>query len=73
MSFGPSTDKTKLIGLVEGTGWNEFIELNRMAFSDLLPRNSESRALAIAVKLLRKNAPHLKWFVTFADGTQCGD
>jgi len=73
MSFGPSTDKTKLIWLVENTGWNEFIELNRMAFTDLLPKNSESRSLAIAVKLLKKNAPHLKWFVTFADGTQCGD
>lgn len=73
MSFGPSTDKTKLIWLVENTGWNEFIELNRMAFTDLLPKNSESRALAIAVRLLKKNAPHLKWFVTFADGTQCGD
>lgn len=73
MQFGPSLDKRKLQGLVEGTGWNEFIELNRMAFSDALPRNSESRALSIAMKLLRKHAPHLKWVVTFADGAQCGD
>lgn len=73
MQFGPSLDKRKIQGLVEGTGWNEFIELNRMAFTDNLPRNSESRALAIAMKLLRKHAPHIKWVVTFADGTQCGD
>lgn len=73
MQFGPSLDKRKIQGLVEGTGWNEFIELNRMAFTDNLPRNSESRALAIAMKLLRKHAPHLKWVVTFADGAQCGD
>jgi len=33
MQFGPSLDKSKIIGLVEGTGWNEFLELNRMAFS----------------------------------------
>lgn len=72
MSFGPSTDKSKLIGLVENTGWNEFIELNRMAFDEALPKNSESRAIAIAVRLLRKNAPHVKWIITFADGTQCG-
>ncbi len=73
MQFGPSLDKRKIQGLVSGTGWNEFIELNRMAFTDVLPRNSESRAIAIAMKLLRKHAPHIKWVVTFADGAQCGD
>lgn len=73
MQFGPSLDKRKMVGLVEGTLWNEFIELNRMAFSDALPRNSESRALSIAFKLLRKHAPQLKWIVSFADATQCGD
>lgn len=73
MQFGPSLDKRKLIGLVDGTLWNEFIELNRMAFSDVLPRNSESRAIAIAMKILRKHAPQIKWVISFADGTQCGD
>lgn len=73
MQFGPSLDKRKIIGLVEGTKWNEFIELNRMAFSDVLPRNSESRAIAIAMRLLRKHAPQIKWVVSFADATQCGD
>lgn len=73
IQFGPSLDKRKLLGLVEGTGWNEFLELNRVAFSERLPRNSESRALAIACRLLRQHAPQVKWFVTFADGTQCGD
>ena len=73
MSFGPSLDKSKIQGLVEGTGWNEFIELNRMAFDDILPRNSESRAIAIAIKLIRENAPQIKWVISFADGCQCGD
>lgn len=73
MQFGPSLDKRKIMGLVEGTGWNEFIELNRMAFTDVLPRNSESRALSIAMRLIKKHAPQIKWVVTFADGTQCGD
>lgn len=73
MQFGPSLDKRKIQGLVTGTAWHEFIELNRMAFTDVLPRNSESRALAIAMRLLRKHAPQVKWVVTFADGTQCGD
>ena len=53
MSFGPSIDKRKMLGLVRGTGWNNFIELNRMAFADWLPRNSESRALGYAMKMIR--------------------
>jgi len=73
MQFGPSLDKRKLIGLVDGTLWHQFIELNRLAFTDVLPRNSESRALSIAFKLLRKHAPQIKWVVSFADATQCGD
>jgi hypothetical protein len=73
MQFGTSLDKRKLIGLVEGTRWNEFIELNRMAFSEALPRNSESRALGVAMRLIRKHYPQLKWVVSFADGTHCGD
>ena len=73
MQFGPSMTKKKMIGLVEGTGWNNFIELNRMAFADWLPRNSESRAIAYTMRYIRKNYPHIKWVISFADGTQCGD
>ena len=73
MSFGPSINKKGTINLVEGTGWNEFIELNRMAFNDFLPKYSESRCISIAMKLIKKNAPHIKWVISFADGTQCGD
>ena len=73
LQFGPSNDKAKMIGLVRGTQWHEFIELNRMAFSDALPRNSESRALAICFRILRKHTPQIKWIISFADATQCGD
>ena len=73
MSFGPSLDKKKMLGLVDGTGWNEFLELNRMAFDDALPRNSESRAISIAFRLIKKNAPQIKWIISFADGCSCGD
>lgn len=73
MQFGPSLDKRKVGGLVRDTPWNGFIELNRMAFGPALPRNSESRALAIAMKLIRKHAPHIEWVVSFSDGAQCGD
>jgi hypothetical protein len=73
MQFGPSLQKSSIQPLVDGTGWNGFIELNRMAFADWLPRNSESRAIAVAMRLIRKAYPHIEWVVSFADGTQCGD
>lgn len=79
MSFGPSLDKRKMLSLVETDNkgehakWNEWLELNRMAFDDVLPRNSESRCLAIAFRLIKKNAPHIKWIVSFSDGTASGD
>ena len=73
LSHGPSLDKSKMLALVEGTGWNEFLELNRMAFDDYLPRNSESYCIAKTIKLIKKNAPQIKWIVSFADGCSCGD
>ena len=73
LSYGSSLDKAKMVKLVEGTGWNEFLELNRMAFDDYLPRNSESYCIAKTLKLIKKYAPQIKWVVSFADGCSCGD
>lgn len=73
MSFGPSLDKSKIMGLVEGTKWTEFLELNRMAFDEYLPRNSESYSIGKAIRLIKKNAPQVKWIISFADGCSCGD
>lgn len=36
MSYGPSMDKRKMLGLVRGTTWDGFLELNRMAFDSAL-------------------------------------
>jgi hypothetical protein len=73
MQFGPSIDKHKTSKLVTGTGFHNFLELNRMAFDDVLPRNAESRCLSVACKLIKKHAPQVKWIISFADGCQCGD
>lgn len=73
LQFGPSIDKRKVQGLVPGTAWHDFIELNRMAFSEKLPRNSESRAIAISMRLIRKHYPNIEWVISYADGAQCGD
>ncbi|WGR97606.1 hypothetical protein MTX26_24830 [Bradyrhizobium sp. ISRA443] len=73
MTFGPSMDKGNILGLVRDTAWNGFLELNRLAFSEALPRNSESRALSIALRMIKKHYPHIEWVISFADGCQCGD
>ena len=73
MSFGSPLDKRKVLPLVSGTTWTGMLELNRMAFSDRLPRNSESRCLSVAFRLIKKHYPHIEWVVSFSDGCQCGD
>jgi len=73
LQFGPSLDKRKVLGLVYDTPWNGFIELNRMACADWLPRNTPSRALSVSLKILKKTYPFLQWVLSYADATQCGD
>ena len=79
LSYGYPIDKRKMLGLVETdnktelTKWNEFLELNRMAFDDYLPKYSESRCISISFKIIKKQAPQIKYIISFADSTQCGD
>jgi hypothetical protein len=73
LQFGPSINKKGTMNLVSGTKFNDFIELNRMAFSDKLPRFSESRAISICHKIIKKRYPNIKWVISFSDCCQCGD
>lgn len=73
LTYGQPLDKRKVLPLVEGSEWHHMLELNRMAFSDDLPRNSESRALAISFRLIEEHAPQVKWVLSYADATRCGD
>lgn len=73
LQFGPSLDKRHTLQLVRDTPWNDFLELNRMAFSEALPRNSESRAISVCLRLIKKHYPNIKWVISYADATQCGD
>ena len=66
LQFGPSIDKRKTAGLVKNSLWSEFIELNRMALSDALPKNSESRALSVCIRLIKKHYPQLR-YIYFID------
>ena len=78
LQYGNSIDKRNTIGFVDtgmsiNEGWNSFLELNRMAFDSFLPKNSESRCIGITIRMIKKKAPHIKWILSYADGTQCGD
>ena len=73
MQFGPSVNKHASRNLVDGAGWNDWLELHRMAFADWLPRNGESRAIGYAMRWIRKTYSHVRWIVSYADGAQCGD
>ena len=73
MSYGNSITKSKVLPLVQPCLWNEMLELNRMAFDEYLPKYSESRCIAISIRLIKKNAPHIKWVLSYSDASQCGD
>lgn len=73
MQFGPPINKKGSIKLVSDTPWNGMLELNRMAFAEILPKNSESRCIGIAMRLIRKHYPQIEWVMSFSDATQCGD
>lgn len=73
MQFGPPLDRRKMSGIIKGGATRSMLELNRMAFTEALPRNSESRAIGVAMRLIRKHAPHVRFVVSFADAAQCGD
>lgn len=73
LQYGDPVHREKIVGLVRGTGWNEVMELNRMALTDEAPKNSASRSLSVSIKMFERHAPHVKWIISYADASQCGD
>jgi hypothetical protein len=66
ISYGiPNAKNIK--GYYDKNTQNEFMELTRLALSDNLPKNSESRVIAISLKLLKRAEPKLKGIITYAD------
>lgn len=49
---------------------DEVLELRKMWVSDVPPPMSESRALGVAARLLRKRYPHLKLLLTYCEGDE---
>lgn len=73
MQFGPSVNKHASRNLFKDCGWNEWIELHRMAFADWLPRFGESRCIGYAMRWIKKKYPHISFVVSYSDAAQCGD
>lgn len=71
LQFGFAMNPASAGSVVTGTGMTEYLELNRMWLDDAAPRNSESRALAAAIRLIRRVRPAVKWIQSFAD-ERCG-
>lgn len=71
LQFGYAMNPASASSVVEGTGLDEYLELNRMWLDDAAPHCSESRALSCAFKFIRRRYPKVKWVQSFAD-ERCG-
>ena len=71
LQFGFAMNPASADSVVAGTLMHEYRELNRMWLDDRAPRNSESKALSFAIRLLRRLTPAVKWIQSFAD-ERCG-
>jgi hypothetical protein len=71
IQYGYALNPARASSVVAGTGMDEYLELNRMWLADAAPRNSESRALAYSIRLIRRHKPAVKWIQSFAD-ERCG-
>jgi hypothetical protein len=66
ISYG-ITNARNIKGLFTAQTQLEYMELTRFALSEVCPKNSESRVIAITLKMLRKLNPKLKGVITYAD------
>lgn len=71
LQYGYAMNPASGGSVVEGTGLDQYLELNRMWLSDDAPRNSESQAISSSFKYIRGKFPKVKWIQSFAD-ERCG-
>lgn len=68
LSFGPSMNqKSTPQKFTDAEG---MFELNRMVMDDNQPRNSESQAIGLCVRWLKKYRKDIKWLLSFSDGKE---
>ncbi|MFB0875441.1 MULTISPECIES: hypothetical protein [unclassified Sphingobium] len=71
LQYGFAMNPASADSVVAGTAMSEYLELNRMWLGAEAPRNSESRAIACSIRLIRRIRPGVKWIQSFAD-ERCG-
>lgn len=71
LQFGPPMNPAASNKVVSGTPSGGSLELNRMWLSDEKPKNTATRAIAFAVRFIRRTRPAVQWIQSFAD-ERCG-
>lgn len=71
MQWGYALNPNSGRRVVLDTGNREYMELNRLWLHNSMPKNSESRAIGYAIRLIRKQYPAVQWVQSFAD-ERCG-
>jgi hypothetical protein len=72
LQYGYAMNPASQDSVVKGTKIKEYLELNRMWLDDILPKNSESKAISYSIKYIkRKFSNNIKWIQSFAD-ERCG-
>lgn len=66
----PMNPKSTPQKIVKKAIYTEMLELNRMAMADDSPKLSESEAIGLTIRYIKKQFPEVKWLLSFSDGKQ---
>lgn len=64
-----SANKTPNL-IVTGSSIYDMMELNRMAMFDTAPKFSESQAISLSIKYLKRYKKEIKWILSYSDGKE---
>lgn len=67
LQFGYAMNPQSCGSVVAGTKLNGYLELNRMWLNDEAPKNTESKAISFAIKIIKRRMPLVEWIQSFAD------
>lgn len=71
LSFGYPMNPKKTPGkLVKDGHFREMFELNRMAMTDDAPKFSESQAIGLSIKWLKRYRQDIRWLLSYSDGKE---
>lgn len=65
LCFGRGSNRN----VIKFLGTKDYLELTRLWIDDSLGKNTESRAISVGLRLIRKQYPFLKKVISYADST----